>query len=580
MKLKITLILAVAASLFLSSCSTPNTPPQNLDAGLLESTYYGYFDQNLEWFTEPNREVDLVSEPLATTIVEIPETPSDLFTLVYEGYFKPNSTGKWTFETVTDTENYLWIGPTAVIDTTLENADLAIVTPEKTVSKSITFVMEEDTLYPIKLLWGSWSESKAVALHISNPEGKTFVDLEGLVFNAGEEKNKYLGKKPETAERTSLALLPDGGEELTAKDDFSSAQKCMLANQNPDQLVANGFPIPEGRLALNEQIQTKVVYVNFSDTNQSDVQSPQENFSRFQEFSEDFYGEMSGKKLAFNWDINPEYINLPNPVTAYGSGRDIDGQRIIEDAIVQSDGAIDFSGTDMLVIVLSPSVSEQQAGVSPAYPQNALNPFVTNEGNILNATLLAGDAHRVGPGIFAHEVGHLLGLQDFYAFSAASWEVQDQFPYLGGFDLMNNVSGGAERLLAWNRFNMGWMSDEQVSCIEEPGEYLVSLQNNEMIGDSSNLVILKLSGTTAIGIESIRQSKYCESCQAGVLVYFIDTTIRSGFGPVRIFDELKGSDPYMFDSILSQGQEIQLGNVLIQSEKANLSADLIRVTLR
>ena len=580
MKLKITLILAVAASLFLSSCSTPNTPPQSLESGLLESTYWGYFDQNMAWFSEPNREVDLVSEPVATTVVDVPETPQEFYTLVYDGYFKPTSTGMWTFETLTDTENFLWIGPAAVTDTTLENADLATISPEKPVSKAITFLMEKDTLYPIKLLWGNWIESKSVALHISNPEGKTFVDLEGLVFNAGEEKNKYLGKKPETAERTSLALLPDGGEELTAKDDFSSAQKCMLANQNPDQLVANGFPIPEGRLALNEQIQTKVVYVNFSDTNQSDVQSPQENFSRFQEFSEDFYGEMSGKKLAFNWDINPEYINLPNPVTAYGSGRDIEGQRIIEDAIVQSDGAIDFSGTDMLVIVLSPSVSEQQAGVSPAYPQNALNPFVTNEGNILNATLLAGDAHRVGPGIFAHEVGHLLGLQDFYAFSAASWEVQDQFPYLGGFDLMNNVSGGAERLLAWNRFNMGWMSDEQVSCIEEPGEYLVSLQNNEMIGDSSNLVILKLSGTTAIGIESIRQSKYCESCQAGVLVYFIDTTIRSGFGPVRIFDELKGSDPYMFDSILSQGQEIQLGNVLIQSEKANLSADLIRVTLR
>lgn len=580
MRLKVSIIFAVLTSLIFSGCSNPDSPPENLSAGLLESTYYGYFDQDMEWFNEPNREVDLVNRPIATSIVKIPKAPEDFYTLLYEGFFKPSSTGNWTFETFTDTENFFWIGPKAVKDTTIKNADLALISPEIPDSKSISFYLEKGSTYPIKLLWGNWIRTKTVAFHVRDPEGKNYVDLEGLVFNAGETGSQYLGKEPETAKQEPLAILPDGDEKLTPKRTFSPAQNCMLPNQHPEQMVANGFPIPEGRLANNEQIQTKVLYVNFSDTQKTGVDLPETHFSRFKEFTEDFYGEMSAGKLAFNWDINPEFINLPSSVISYGSGREIDGKKIIEDTLIESDKFIDFSGTDMLVVVLSPLISEEQAGVSPAYPQDIMSPFVTNEGNILNATLLAGDAHRVGPGIFAHEVGHLIGLQDFYAFNAKSWDVKDQFPYLGGFDLMNNVSGGAERLLSWNRFNMGWMNDEQINCIETSGEYLVSLQSDEIIGDSSNLVIIKLSETKAIGIESIRKSEYCKNCKAGVLIYSIDTSVESGYGAVQIVKELRGSNPLLFDAVLSKGEKIDLGTVLIQLEKTNQSSDLVRVTLK
>jgi hypothetical protein len=142
--------------------------------------------------------------------------------------------------------------------------------------------------------------------------------------------------------------------------------------------------------------------------------------------------------------------------------------------------------------------------------------------------------------VLAHETGHLFGLPDLYAFDSGGTH-----RHVGGWDLMGTLSGSAPDLFAWEKWKLGWISDAQVACVVEPGTQRIRLIAIER-GDGMKLVVVPTGPTAAYVIESRRAiGNDANACSTGVLIYRVDSTVPTGFGPVRVVDATpnKATDP-------------------------------------
>jgi hypothetical protein len=106
---------------------------------------------------------------------------------------------------------------------------------------------------------------------------------------------------------------------------------------------------------------------------------------------------------------------------------------------------------------------------------------------------------------------------------------------------MGNIAGRAPELLAWHKWKLGWLRDRQVDCVTEPGTTEHRIAAVERAG-GTKAVVVRTGETTAYVIESRRRIGHdVDACSTGVLVYAVDSPLRSGQGPVRIVDATPGS---------------------------------------
>ena len=131
-------------------------------------------------------------------------------------------------------------------------------------------------------------------------------------------------------------------------------------------------------------------------------------------------------------------------------------------ALVVADPSIDFSNADVLVVAVPSTVTRSQIGAFVAESSEEKYPnqgFVTNEKKILNTLIMAGPTGTPDGELlnWAHELGHNFGLTDIRNTQNVA---QQDSSDLGIYDLMN--SGLAPELLAWNRFIIGILNDNQV----------------------------------------------------------------------------------------------------------------------
>ena len=56
-----------------------------------------------------------------------------------------------------------------------------------------------------------------------------------------------------------------------------------------------------------------------------------------------------------------------------------------------------------------------------------------------------------------HELGHSMGLPDSYSYEGAGG-------FTRPFSLMDLINSVAPEFLAWERWQLGWLDDEQVRC--------------------------------------------------------------------------------------------------------------------
>jgi hypothetical protein len=121
-----------------------------LDIGLFGKRFNGYFADAMNWWDT----AVLHGDTNTTTSINNFTSNADLYSWMWIGYFKPNTTGTYTFFTTSDDASYLWIGPTAVTGFTTANATVNNGGLHGTQERSGTITLQASIFYPIRIMFG------------------------------------------------------------------------------------------------------------------------------------------------------------------------------------------------------------------------------------------------------------------------------------------------------------------------------------------------------------------------------------------------------------------------------------------
>lgn len=206
---------------------------------------------------------------------------------------------------------------------------------------------------------------------------------------------------------------------------------------------------------------------------------------------------------------------------------------LIRDAVQAADPDVDFTGTDLLSLVMPGD------GSSGGWAWPSKVPAARPDGHPI------GRIHAVGGADFGtgvHELGHNFGLPDLYT----RGEFQDpDRSEVGVWDPMAAGARASGDLLAWHKWKLGWLDDDQIVCLNQPGATEIVLNPVEVAGDGTSppvdgapdvkALVIRVSGHRAYVVEN-RQSvaNSAHLCQEGVLVYEVDTHLGSRQGPIYV----------------------------------------------
>lgn len=226
------------------------------------------------------------------------------------------------------------------------------------------------------------------------------------------------------------------------------------------------------------------------------------------------------------------WVRMPADSTSYGFTRGLTfeaHEKYLRDAVTAADPFADLSRYDMVYVV--PTKAAAAISFSPTYLYDPATPGVTADGRRIKWAVTFGqDMWRWGHKVAAHETGHTFGLPDLYSFTGATHQ------YAGGWDVMGNIAGPAPQYLGWHSWKLGWVRDDQVTCLSRTGRRTVRLSPVERPG-GTKIAVLRTGETTAYVAESRRAEGVDQNpCSTGVLLYKVDSATRTGDGPIRIIN--------------------------------------------
>ena len=320
---------------------------------------------------------------------------------------------------------------------------------------------------------------------------------------------------------------------------FSGADPGNCRPHGIRDVVSAGFPLPRRAIGGDGTALVAVLFVDFPDAvaNHSTAREAELGLPIAEQYLESSsYGKLDIEFVTLDrWlraEQNRNATQGESGATAQEAVRDIP-----EMAVRQADPEFDFTGYDSVMIVM-PS-SEFGGG-------NASRGVDTDEGRVPTHTRINVFADndrsslpepwgRVG----IHELLHNFGLPDLYA-GDGSHELPDapggrvwvnasfgpmgfggRFLTLAGdprlAHTVNYRDGShawayshsliALEMLAWHRWQLGWLAPEQVRCMTDPAA-TVSLRPIAEPGDGIAMVAIPLSDTELIVVESRRKIGY------------------------------------------------------------------------
>lgn len=229
------------------------------------------------------------------------------------------------------------------------------------------------------------------------------------------------------------------------------------------------------------------------------------------------------------------WVTLPHGTSAYPESGDAAwGNRVfhefVTDAIAAAAPTIDFAGADV-VWVFYP-------WVAPLAARAQADNFVplTPDGEVFRAITMPkpGSDAVVAP-VIVHETGHTFGFPDLYDAVAPG----GGSPFLGSWDPMSDGWGDGAALeswefMGWHLWRLGWIDDDQVTCVDPSTPIDVTLDALTQRGGSV-IAVVPAGEHRALVIESRKAERYDAAIpRPGVLVTVVDSEVGTGEGPVRV----------------------------------------------
>ena len=358
---------------------------------------------------------------------------------------------------------------------------------------------------------------------------------------------------------------------ISPNSDLATVNECKIKDagyfgaipNNPQRHFVSGFPNYPERANFFNKGTLQFITIDFSDL--PGKRSPAEDLKPVVDFMTEFFTRQSSKPININFRIPDKYIRMPKPVVEYGLGTDFfsgnwrpeNSFDYAREAIRVTDPYIDFSGASMFAVAVPAEVTRKQIGAFMAQSGEPSQIMMTNEGGIYNFLLMAGPNNSPEFELlnWAHEYGHLFGFTDIR--NTVDVTKQDSSD-LGMLDLMNSAL--APELLAWQRFIMGMLNDDQVRCVKDSKALthrIIPVAQPELL---TKMVVIPLSEYKAIAIESRRSHGYDQNLgtlNEGVFVYTIDTTISYRYSTMKLIPSPSSTDKqWKRDAAMKVGESI------------------------
>lgn len=292
-----------------------------------------------------------------------------------------------------------------------------------------------------------------------------------------------------------------------------------------------------------------MIFVDFSDAEPAEGETPQALYDSVVPQSTEWYKQASHGALSLNITADlSKFYRMPASAASYGWERGLtwaEHQGYIQDVL----DAYTAKGTrppppqtDVLYVVPVKSVGGRGISRSITFATSAN----TRQGEYVakKTVTLGTDAFLTwGPKSWialAHETGHTMCLADLYPFEDLGLGY-----YVGGWSAMGDVSGVGPDFFAWDKWRMGWIDDTSVDCVSGRGTTQHTLTPLELkeSGNGIKAVVVAVNTTSALVAEArIPEGLDSGVCAPSVLLYTVDTSIKTGYGPIRVLDVTPGSD--------------------------------------
>ncbi len=348
---------------------------------------------------------------------------------------------------------------------------------------------------------------------------------------------------------------------------------CRLASNG--DVVGAGFPVNSYRMPSTGMVKVPVLFTDFPDA--PATRTPENILSIISPGAPDFYRTVSYGLLDLQLVPYLQWLRMSKPSSEYDFTT-YDGQlAYIQEAVTLADPEVDFSDAASVYILANPDATSLTYG--PAFTGAPDWGGFSADGTIIyNAATSGNDLEAWGYLWLNHEANHTMGLPDLYAYQYDTNNYADLHRFVGDFDIMGFIGGKAPELLAFQRWQLGWLDDSQIVC-QQVAETTTTLSPIET-SYGVKAVIVPTGPQTAVVIESRRPLGYDSNLfKSGALVYTVDTAIYSGEGIYNVLPVSSG-DLYRDQSPLGPGESLTVGSVTITVVASDENGDTVLVTVK
>ncbi|MEU1330227.1 M6 family metalloprotease domain-containing protein [Streptomyces sp. NPDC005865] len=313
---------------------------------------------------------------------------------------------------------------------------------------------------------------------------------------------------------------------------------CMISGAMGVQM-SEGVPTSPGYVRSTGTVRALNLMIDFSD-----AQGRGSALDRLAEFfpqTSKWFRTSSYGRL----DYRPEspikhWLRMPKSFAKYGIERgapfDPGYRTLVEDIVATADPDVDFRSYDLVNILITPNAgpSALDTVLSVTFAGNHEAPIADGV-PVSNASFVysrqddgSGSYGETGYRVLPHENGHVFGLPDLYT--------QEGGGAAGHWDIMSEDWGANNDLVAWHKWKLGWLDDDQVSCAASSGTTEHVLSPLSRTG-GTKLAFAPLDEKAGFAIEARTEGGNDEAvCKPGVLIYRVDAEVDTGHGPVTVSD--------------------------------------------
>ncbi|KAF2417706.1 M6 metalloprotease [Tothia fuscella] len=274
-------------------------------------------------------------------------------------------------------------------------------------------------------------------------------------------------------------------------------------------------------------MKTGMIFVDFSDV--PATETPKSTFDKFMPDAAKWYYDASYGRLNMTMEADTtKWHRMPGISSSYNINRRLTYPifaKYLNDAAKSASPK--FGNIDVLYVTANRAA--KAITTSPTY----MGPIKYASGQSKRAVMFGNDFYNWGFKELNHETGHTMGLPDLYPLDGSN---KPTTFYVGGWDLMGLISGPAPDYFAWHKWLLGWIDDDQVSCITMKGSSQQTISPLHVKG-GTKMVAIKLNETTLLGIElRTKGGNDVRTCSEGLVFYTIAVDKGSGRGCLVVHD--------------------------------------------